>query len=126
MASGKLFPRWLRSSNLVPRWMGQVDTGEPNIATPEPAELIIKIIQPDIISIVTHGGATISTLRNWAPGITEFQKKKITAKVNFITLEHGEDIHRVTPDLKKQTFLKPKYPPTAQLNGINFEEITND
>lgn len=126
MGQSKLFPKWLRPQSLLPHWLGQSDTGEPNIATPRVAELVIEVLDPTIITEVLGGASSISTSTHWSPSITEFIKKKINLKVNFVTLEQGDDVVRVKKHLKRQTFLKPKYPPTAVLNNIEFKEETDD
>lgn len=125
MGQSKLFPKWLRPQSLLPHWLGVSEEVGSIIIKPDTTNISVRVLSPDIYTVIKHGH-TISTLRNWTPSVTEFLKKKITAKVNFITLDHGEDIHRLKPDLKRQTFLKPKYPPTAQLNNIEFKEITDD
>jgi len=116
-------PRWLRPGSLLPRWLGGAapDIGPGVIVTPDVIDINVNVISPTIITEHT-GVYSVSGGRSWSPSLIDFKKKKIKVKVNFITVEQGDDVKRVKPTVKRQDFIMPKYTPSAELHAIEFDE----
>ncbi len=108
-----MFPKWLRSKNFLPRWLGGTENTQSATVQPQLIEYNLELIQPAVTAI--SGGGRSST---YAPP----ERLKVEVRLGDIMITQNDHEATLKPDLIRKDFRKDKYRPIIELKEIDFKE----